>query len=277
MYKILDAKILKGGVMLYFDKGNINSFFENNTYKRISIELTNEIVTEIKKRGSLNREKNILEMSSFYSDSITHFANETKERYFITDSSFEALLAYHITKSQNIVVKSISTNFSRNSIEKLKLTEFFDVIYSILGFSFNNIYELIPPLLSLLKINGFIFLIVPAYWYIKEKITNIEEKILNYSKQNEKKWIFVEGLAPIVKDNKAELHEITELKNNIKLSRYEIAKISSLEKLKEAEEENNIAHLETSNIPKNNFELRTALIVIQKKDKTLTKDNLFKI
>lgn len=261
--------------MFYFEKGNINAFFEENRYKRLSDELINEVLNEVKKRKSINT-NTVLEISNFYSDAISRIYKETKDLYFISCSSFEALLAYFFSTTEGYKINSFSLPFIAKAFESLHLAEKFEIIYSILGLSFNEIYNLIQEFLAFLKIEGYLFLVVPAYWYLKDNLTEIEKVILNYSKQNDKKWIFVEELHPVIKRYNAEVIEIIELKNRAKLTRYDLAVISSLEKLKEAEEKTNLAHLEITNIPEKDIEIRTALIVIKKLAKTLTKETLFK-
>jgi len=63
--------------------------------------------------------------------------------------------------------------------------------------------------------------------------------------------------------------------NDKKLSRVEISYLSSMDKLFNADLQNNIAILETIDIPKTDLDIPLSALVVRKKSKTITKDNLF--
>ncbi len=262
--------------MLFFEKGDINEFFDKNEYTRIPENLLKEFFDEINKNAELNEKKTFMEISRSYTNSFKYIINDFKEGAFLTDSAFDSLLSYHFSNLNKYNIKSYNYNFNIQRFESLKFIEKFDLIYSVFGLSFNNLYEMMGQIINFLKINGILAILIPAYWYIKDNLTETEKTVLNYSKQNDKKWIFVEPLDLIVNENNAVIMNNIELKNRLKINRYELSIVSSLEKLKDAVVKNNIAHLDVSNIPEKDIEIRTSLLLIQKKSKTLTKDNLFK-
>ncbi|MBN2546796.1 MAG: hypothetical protein JXB50_13435 [Spirochaetes bacterium] len=263
--------------MLYFEKGNINEFFDKNEYIKTPDILLKEFFDEINKNVEFIEKECFMEISRTFTNSFKNIINDFKEGAFLSDSAFDSLLSYHFCNLNNYNVKSYNFNFNAQRFESLKFIEKFDLVYSIFGLTFNNLYEMMGQIINFLKINGILAVLIPAYWYIKDNLLEIEKTILNYSKQNDKKWIFVEPLDLIVNENNAVIINNIELKNKILINRYELSIISGLEKLKDAVIKNNIAHLDVSNIPDNKLELRTSLLLIQKKSKTLTKDNLFKI
>ena len=259
-------------------KGNINKNYDensiNNKYPISDINLffkeVNDIVNDIKKDS-------YLEISHKYTPAYKVLLKEFKNGTFLSDDAFESLLVYHYSKNDNIDIDILNYNFTYNSLDSLKLNEKFDFIFSLFGLTFEKLYSCMPQLISFLRVDGILAIKIPAYWYIKTNQTEVEKDILNYSKQNDKKWIFVEPIEPIIEKNGGEILTLKEIPQNTKLNRFELAYISSLNKLFEAIKENNKAHLEIVNIPEDNIEIRSALLLIKKKKKTITKDNLFNL
>ncbi len=261
-----------------FFKGNINENYNqeiiNNKYPINIIEL---FLNEIKKINPSYNKENYLEISHKFSPAYKILSKEFKKGTFISDNAFESLLVYHYCKIDKIDIDVLNYDFSYNSFTSLKLNEKIDFIFSLCGLTFENLYTCLPQIIGFLKVEGILTLIIPAYWYIKNNQTENEKIILDYSKQNDKKWIFVEPIEPILEKNGAEILVLKELPQNLKFNRFELAYISSLNKLYESIKQNNIAHLEIVKIPEDNIEIRSALLLIKKKQKTITKDNLFKL
>ena len=136
---------------------------------------------------------------------------------------------------------------------------------------------MLPLIIGFIKIAGILAINIPAYWFIKDNLTEIEKTIIDYSKQNDKKWIFVEPLEPLIEKNGAELLEIRESSLKYNIDRLELSFISSLKKLYDSVIQNNKAHLDILKIPEKYIELRSAVMIIKKKKKTLTKENLFNL
>lgn len=261
-----------------FFKGNINQNYNeekiNNKYPINEIE---SFLNEIKKINSTYNKENYLEISHKFSPAYKILSKEFKKGTFLSDNAFESLLIYHYSKIDKIDIDILNYDFSYNTLATLNLNEKIDFIFSLCGLTFENLYTCLPQIIDFLKIEGILALILPAYWYIKNNQTENEKTILDYSKQNDKKWIFVDPIDAIIEKNGAEILVLKELPQNLKFNRFELAYISSLNKLYESIKQNNKAHLEIVKIPEENIEIRSALLLIKKRQKTITKDNLFKL
>lgn len=262
----------------YFEKGNIKEKYnEKYLLKKISLESIKNIYSNIKNIAGDFDKESYLEISNKCTLSYRVLLNDFKNGAFFSNNAFESMLALHLSEKDNKNIDVFHYNFHYKSLEKNGLEEKFDLIYSLFGISFEDIFSLLPILISYLKVNGVLALLIPAYWYIKENQTEIENDIISYSKQNDKKWLFVEPMDKLAEDNGCNLVEIKELPISLTVNRLELSYISSLEKLYKATLENNMAHLEVANIPEDKIELRTALVVFKKEKKILTKDNLFNL
>jgi len=256
------------------DKGllneNYNSSFFDEEESFLNIDKFKKEVDQL-----LIKKDSYLEISSNFSSAYKKIIPDFKEGYFLCDDSFEALLTYHksIVDSKNLNV--INTQFSKNKIIDLKLNEKFDLVFSVFGLSFESLYFVLPELIGLLKLGGILALEIPAYWFFRENLNEDEKNILTYSKQNDKKWLFTEPLDAVIEESKAKLLFLKETENTKVIDRIELSHISSLDKLYKASIDKNIAVLETCNIPENNIKLKTAVLAVQKNQKTITKDNLF--
>jgi len=259
-------------------KGNINENYNedilNNKYPITEVKsFFDEVNNAV---DDLNKE-DYLEISHCYSSAYKILLNDYKNGTFLSDDAFESLLVYHFSKINNININILNYEFSYNSLDSLKLNEKFNFVFSLFGITFEKLYSIMPQIMSFLKTDGYLALNIPAYWYLKENLTEIEKEIINYSKQNDKKWIFVEPIEPIIEKNGGEIISLKEIPLTYKLNRFELAYVSSLQKLLDSIKQNNKAHLEIVNIPENNIEIRSALLLIKKKKKTITKDNLFNV
>jgi|GEM_PF-1367421 len=260
-----------------YEKGNIDTYIANNINYKFTNDDIKNIINKINEISPINEKDNFLEISHTHTLGYLILTNIFKKGIFISDDPFESLLEYHHSKLNNKELDIYNHYFSTNSLSSLSFAESFNFIFSLSGLSFENIYSILPQLINFLKIEGLIALLIPAYWYDRENATELEKKIINYSKQNDKKWIFVEDINPVITENGAEMLGLYPIELKIKINRLELAYISSLNKLYDAIINNNRAHLEICDIPEKNIELRSTLLIIKKKKKTITKDNLFKI
>lgn len=253
-------------------KGSINKYIEN-VYNKIKAKDKYQEIFD-KTKHLLTGKAHYLEISHYHSPAYKVLNNLFEKGDFISDDPFEALLELHLAKDDNIPLDVYNYNFKDNLTEKFK-AEKYDAIFSFYGLSFTNLSELIEKVLTLLKINGIFVLEFPAYWFIKGETLPIEKEILEYSKINDKKWLFVKPIEELVKENKCKLEIVEKLSYTHTFNRQELAYLSSLDTLYNAELARNKAHLEICNIPEKNIELQTGLIVIKKEEKVLTKDNIF--
>jgi hypothetical protein len=259
-------------------KGNINKNYTDEILEnKYPITGITSFLDEVTNTDNNFNKENYLEISHKYSPAYKVLTKKFKNGTFLSDNAFESLLVYHSSKKDNVNIDILNYEFNYNSLDSLKLNEKFDFIFSLFGLNFEKIYSCMPQLINYLKVEGILALKIPAYWYIKNNCSEIENTILNYSKQNDKKWIFVEPIDPIIEKNGGEIISLKEIPQNVKLNRFELANISSLNKLYDAIKNNNKAHLEITNLPEDNIELRSALLLIKKKKKTITKDNLFNL
>jgi len=264
-------------------KGCISKIYSEENIRKNNpadeIESFYEIIKSFCKQKNIeniNSEKYIEishEFTSGYSVLLDHFKNGV----FLSDNAFESLLVHHFAFIGKKNIEVINDDFKPNSLTSLKINESFDLVFSYKGLAFEELYTILPQVIGLLKVGGILALRIPAYWFIKENITETEKTILEYSKQNDKKWIFPEPLEPVIEKNGAELLTLSEIPQNFSLNRFELAYYSSLKKLYDAEIGNNKAHLEILKFPSENLEIRGALLLVRKTKKTVTKDNLFSV
>jgi hypothetical protein len=259
-----------------FEKGNIDEYIKNLKYKLSDDEIKKIISIIFEKVKDLNP-GNCLEISHESTNFYTAVSGKFGECYILCDDSFESLLAYNNATNKNIKLNVLNHSFSQKSLEKLKMNERFDLIISLLGLSYDNIFSLIKEIIGLLKVNAILAIIMPTYWFDRSNLNDTELKILNYSKKNDKKWIFTEELKPIIAESQSEILENIKLPFNIKFNRLEIAYLSSLNKLYDSILKNNIAHLEIADLPVDNLEIGISLMIIKKNKKTINKDNLFNV
>lgn len=260
-----------------FFKGNITqNYNEESVKKNNPVKEIEDFFNAIKSTIPANPEK-YLEISHKFSFGYQVLLKHFKSGYFLSNDAFESLLVYHFTTIDKQKLDILNVEFTPNSLARLKINEQFDLVYSFSGITFDELYNILPQIIGFAKIGGTIAVKVPAYWFLKEKNTELEKKILDYSKQNDKKWIFVDPLEPVIEKNGGKLLKIIELPQTIKINRFELAFMSSLKKLYDAELQNNKAHLEVLTFPEENLELRGALLLIKKITKTVTKDNLFNL
>ena len=261
-----------------FTKGNINENYNNDVInKKYPNSRAEAFFDNIKEITSTILKDNYLEVSHKYTGAFSVLLDHFKKGTFLSDDPFESMLTYHMSKTGNKEINVLNYNFNYETFSKLNLNEKFDFVFSMFGLTFEDLYNLLPIIIGFLKVDGILAVNIPAYWFIKEKQTEIEKTIIDYSKQNDKKWIFVEPLEPIIEKNGAELLEIKESSISHNVDRLELAFISSLKKLYDSIIQNNKAHLEILKIPEKDIELRSAVMIIRKKKKTLTKDNLFNL
>ena len=254
------------------DKGFLNKLYDNNNED----SQNNQILTdELKNIFNICNKEKFLEISLYHSDFYKFFLDYFKEGSFISDDSYEALLTYHFTKKDNKKINVYNYSFTPNKLSSLNINESYDFVFSSYGLSYENIYTILPQLIGFLKIDGILFIELPAYWFFRENLNQYEKDILNYSKTNDKKWIFTEPIDSLIKESGGNLLYLKEINNKKIIDRHKLSYLSSLNKLYKAHIENNIAVLEVANIPENNIELRSAILVVQKEKKTLTKNNLF--
>ena len=259
-------------------KGHLNKNFNPITIKnKFNREVFESFFNEASKIAESINKDSFLEMSYKFSPAYQYMLDIFKNGAFLSNDDFESLLVYHLSILENKKIDVYNNAFSFESLSVLDFTEKFDFIYSLLGLTFNDLYSILPQILSYAKIDGILAFKIPAYWYIKENTLEIEKKIIDYSKQNDKKWIFIEPLEPVIEKNGGELLGIKELNTKAILTRAELAYLSSLDKLHDAVIHNNKAHLEIVSFPESGIEIRESVMVIKKKKKTLTKNNLFNV
>ena len=263
---------------LLFEKGYINDNYDKDKIKKIfSNEMINEFFAKINKIAGKIENNSYLEISHENTNSFELMLNNFKEGVFLSDDPFESLLVYHYSKIINKNLNVYNYFFTPKSLSALKLNESFDFIFSLLGISFEQLFLIIPQILGFLKIDGILGLLIPSYWYDRDNLTPIESEIINYSKQNDKKWIFTDKLDPVIEENGGNVIGFEQMPFNININRLDLAYISSLSKLYDSIIKNNIAHLEIVNIPEKDIEIRTTLLTVKKTKKTINKDNLFNL
>lgn len=255
------------------DKGLLNNFYNSENLSKIyNIDHYKKVFNIIEDKVSLSY-SNYLEIGDEYSPAFLFLLDKFKEGNFLCESDFYAMVTYHssIVNKKNLFVY----NYKFNSLHNIKWTEKFDFIFSFLGVKYDEIFERLPLFISFLKVNGFLGFIIPSYWFDRDNLNDEEKLILEYSRKNDKKWLFVESIENIVNDNNAKIICLEKINILQDFSRIKIARLSSLQKLYSAIIEKNRAVLDICDIPENNLKLNISLLIINKIEKTLTKDNLF--
>lgn len=256
-----------------FEKGDIYEYIKSLKYK-LSDDEIKKIISIIFEKIKPN---NCLEITHESTNFYTAISENFKENYILCDDSFESLLAYNNAINKNIKLNVLNHSFSPKSLERLKMNERFDLIISLLGLSYDTLFSSIKEIIGLLKVNSIFAVLTPSYWFDRSNLNNTELKILNYSKLNDKKWIFTEELKPLIAESQSEILESIKLPFTVKLNRLEIAYLSSLNKLYDSILKNNIAHLEVADLPTDNLEIGVSMMLIRKNKKTINKDNLFNV
>jgi hypothetical protein len=261
---------------LILEKQNINENYNQKILsERFNFQLFENIYKQINQNLKLDKKEKFLEISHYFTPTFQYFSKDFNQGYFLSDNSYQSLLVYHIAEKENQNINVLNYNFNFKHLYSQDYYENFDLIYSIMGMSFQEFYELIPHLIEFLKMDGKLILVYPTYWMSQENLSDIEKVILNYSKQNDKKWIFIEPLETILTKNGAHIIENKTSNLPFKINRIELAYLSSLTKLYNAEIAQNTAHLEVCNIPQKDITLNTNILTIEKTEKTITKYNLF--
>ncbi|MCG8572576.1 MAG: hypothetical protein MJB14_20780, partial [Spirochaetes bacterium] len=193
---------------------------------------------------------------------------------FVSDIPFEALLVLKQAEKLKLDTIVYQYPFLFNDFFPVK-EEQFGSIYSFMGLSFDFFQNLLEKILILLKVNGIFLFEFPAYWYLRDENNETEKTIVEYSKQNEKKWLFIKPLDQMVEEHKCQLLTLQRLDYTYTLNRTKLAYLSSLEKLHKAEIDHNRGHLEICQIPEKDIKINSGIMIIKKAEKVLTKDNLF--
>ena len=146
-----------------------------------------------------------IEISNKFTFSYQELLKYFKSGFFISNDAFESLLVYHFSLIDKRKLEIFNIDFNPNSLARLNINEQFDLVYSYSGITFDELYNILPQIIGYAKIDGTIAVKVPAYWFLKENNTELEKKILDYSKQNDKKWIFAEPIEPVIEKNGGKL------------------------------------------------------------------------
>lgn len=253
----------KGCLNKNYTKEQLEARLNTNGYKQI-IDLAADYSTD---------SASCCELSHRFSFAYRYLAEKYSSCDFISDDSFEAMLEYHTSVIDKHTIQVYHNCFSPAGLLPGR-EECYDAVFSFMGLSFDAFINLFEKIMTLLKIGGIFVYQLPAYWYLTEGKNELEKQIISYSKQNEKKWLFVNPLEEIVKEHNGELLLLDKTGLDLPITRIQLARLSSLEKLYKAEQENNKAHLEICGLPLE-MQLPTAAVVIRKKEKILTKDNIF--
>ena len=259
-------------------KGYINENFGDLFFESTgSIENSENLRIELGKVVENISKDNYLEISYNFSKNYNYLLNIFKNGYFLSNDSFNALLTYHYSKKYNQNLNVYNYSFSNKDLEKVDIYEKMDFIFSSYGITYENLFNALPNILKILKIGGIVFFELPSYWFFRDDLNEDEKSILNYSKTSDKRWLFTEDIKSIIEENGGEIVSIKKTNDQKILNRIELSCLSSLVKLHKASIENNIAILEVANIKENNHILNSAVLIIKKIKKTLTKDSLFNL
>lgn len=253
----------KGCLNKYYNREKLEKQFDGSGYKQV-LDLSASFLGE--KGGCC-------ELSHSFSYAYKSLGETFSKCDFVSDDSFEAMLEYHMISQEGRETRVFHNTFSPESLLKDN-QECYDALYSFMGLSFDSFITLFDRIMTLLKIGGIFVYQLPAYWYLKDDNSEVEKQIISYSKQNEKKWLFINPLEEVVKEHNGELLLLQRIEQEKKMSRAELAYLSSLEKLLKAEQTKNKAHLDICDLPES-LALPTAVAVIRKKKRVLTKDNIF--
>jgi hypothetical protein len=254
-----------------FVNDSVNEEFSKSDKNTEAFKNFMDTVTSVVKPGG----ENCCEISHYFSASSAGLTGEFNNGIFISDDPYVSLLVYHHSVIKNKSLKVHNRLFNPGNLQELKMNESVDFIFSTFGLSYEKLFSFLPDMTGLLKVGGIIAMEIPSYWFFRDDLSADESKILDYSMKNDKKWIFSEPVEPVINENGAELVMLKKLDGKKKINRLELSYISSLHKLHKAHVENNIGILEVADIPEDDIELGKALFIIRKKEKTLTKDNLF--
>lgn len=261
-----------------FEKGKINENYDISKIKKtISDDAVNKIYNLINEKDKIVNTDSYLEISYRNTFAFKNLLEKFNKGAFVSDDSFESLLVYHFTQIEKKQIDIYHKFFIPKNISNLKFNEKFDFILSLCGLTFENLYSLIPTIVSFLKVEGKLAVLIPTCWFNRENMNKIEQKIIGYAKKNDKKWVFTEDLEPAIKEYGGESLGIIDTDIKLTFSRFEIAKLFSLTKLYDAVIKNNMAQLELADLPEYGIEINTSILIIKKKKKTITKDNLFNI
>ncbi|MBP7552176.1 MAG: hypothetical protein KA885_02025 [Spirochaetes bacterium] len=258
------------------EKGSIN---QNYSYEAINMLYPpasyQDILTPFKEYLNGVQSDKYLEISHFFSPYFNRLLDSFKEGYFLSDDPFVSGLVYlqSVLNKKNLNV--VNFKFNGKKIDSQGFIEKFDFIFSRLGVNFQDLYAYLPKFISYLSVGGILVFIIPSFWFFREDLTDVEKEILAYAKRNDKKWLFVEPIENAILDAGGEIVSFQKIEDRQKLSRIEIAYLSSMDKLFNAELQNNIAILETVDIPKIDLDIPLSALAVRKKSKTITKDNLF--
>ncbi len=212
----------------------------------------------------------VLEISHFFTPILDYI--KCGRKFFLSDDDFESLLAY----AHDSGINSYHLPWNASGFETFNQNQQFDLAVSFIGLCYADLFDKMKPILSTLKVGGYYICIVPTYWVDRSSLSDTESTILQYSKQNDKKWLFVEDINPVISDNNCSLVECRKLQTQWITDRRSLAYLIGLTKLYNAEMTGDISILETTTIAKDNLHLNLSALVIRKDKAVLDKNNLFK-
>ena len=253
--------------------GNLNKYLAN-IENEDGTDRISRIIT--KSLDYIDEKNHYLEFSRQHSTGFKVLKSHFSMGDFISDDSFESMLEYHLSSNDKIDINVYHSPFIFKKLFP-GIEDKYNAVYSFYGMSFDHFYTLSEKILTLLKIGGIFVLEFPSYWFIKDEISEMENQILKYSRVNEKKWLFIKPLDEVTKENNCEIVLLEKTGDIHTVNRKGLAYLASLEKLENAENTDNKAHLETCNIPADGIQLSSGLLIIRKKEKVITKDNIFNI
>lgn len=238
-------------------------------------EQTDKILEVIEQHTSLVYSQ-CLELSHYFSTVYQSFCPPFQNYTFLSDISFEALLLYHqIEKEQNKKLQIFHHSFS--SLTNKLFFEAYDLFLSCLGITYQDLYQYLGQIIGTLKTGGTAAILLPTFWFQRNDLTKTESEILNYAKKQDRKWTFPEPIEPLLTEKKAILTGIFDTNISISLDRFSLAWLSSIDVLYQGEKENSLAILDICPLPAENIPIRLSILLIQKSEKTITAENLFKI
>ncbi|HNZ27691.1 MAG TPA: hypothetical protein PLG34_02935 [Spirochaetota bacterium] len=258
------------------EKGSINENYSYETINKLYPPASyQDILAPFKEPLDGLKSDKYLEISHFFSPYFNRLLDFFNEGYFLSDDPFVSGLVYlqSVLNKKNLNV--LNFKFNGKKLDLQGFAEKFDFVFSRLGVSFQDLYAHLAKFISYLSVGGILAFIIPSFWFFREDLTDIEKEILAYAKRNDKKWLFVEPIENAIRDAGAEIVSFQKINERQKLSRVEISYLSSMDKLFNADLQNNIAILETIDIPKTDLDIPLSALVVRKKSKTITKDNLF--
>jgi hypothetical protein len=197
----------------------------------------------------------------------------SERKFFLSDDAFMAMLAY----AHDSRINSYHLPLNGAGFESFDKNQQFSLAVSYIGLCYADLFDKMKFVLSTLKVGGIFICIVPTYWVDRSSLSETESVILQYSKQNDKKWLFVEDIEPVIKDCQSTLVECRKLKTEWITDRMSLAYLTGLTKLYNAEMTGDISILETTTIAKDDLHLNLSALVIRKDKIMLDKNNLFKI